>query len=70
MYVNMIPMMNVKELRNSLNFTQEDLARKLDVTIQTIRRWEKGQKRIHKAHQRRLDRLARKVQIAKDKEIR
>jgi len=54
--------MDVKVLRKQLGLTQQELAQKMDVDINTIRRWEKGQRRIHKVNQRRLERLARKVE--------
>lgn len=36
----------IKELRKKLSLTQEKLAQRLDVSVQTIRRWEsnKGKK--------------------------
>jgi len=54
-------MINVKELRRKLGLSQEQLARQLDVATFTIRRWEKGQGKIHPGNQRRLEQLAKKV---------
>lgn len=34
--------MNIKDLRKKYNLTQEDFARKIDVTVSAVNRWEKG----------------------------
>lgn len=34
--------MNIKELREQLQLTQEDLARKIGVVWSTVSRWERG----------------------------
>jgi DNA-binding transcriptional regulator YiaG len=33
---------NIKQLREKLDWSQESLARELSVSVNTIRRWEKG----------------------------
>lgn len=33
---------NIKQLREKLDWSQEGLARELSVSVNTIRRWEKG----------------------------
>ena len=33
---------NIKAIRRELGFTQEDLARKLGVTLSTVSKWEQG----------------------------
>lgn len=33
---------DIKELRAKYDYTQEDLARLLDVSIETVRKWEQG----------------------------
>lgn len=54
-------MINVKELRNRLGLTQEQFAKKLDVVPITIRRWEKGQGKMHLGNKKRLEQLAKQV---------
>jgi len=56
---------NVKELRKLLGLTQQELAEKMDVAIFTIRRWEKGEARIHRVNQKRLERLAKRMERLK-----
>ena len=53
----------LKELRAKMGWTQEDLARQLDVSLSTVQRWElKGAKPTRLAH-RELMKLFRKAGI-------
>jgi DNA-binding transcriptional regulator YiaG len=45
----------IKEVRNTLNLTQEQLARELDVTVSTINRWENGKCKPHRALVKQLE---------------
>ena len=57
-------MIDVKEIRTRLDLTQEELAREMSVTVLTIRRWEKENRKPHLIHRLRLKALAIKVGIA------
>lgn len=50
-------MMNIKEFRLRMGWTQEELAEKLDVTRMTVLRWENGDTIPSDLVQYRIDRL-------------
>lgn len=54
----------IKALRTACGLTQEDFARKLDVTVGTMNGWENGKHLPLKAQRRRLLRLAKGTRIA------
>lgn len=45
----------VKEVRNQLGLSQEDLARELGVSFATVNRWENGQSKPSKLAKAQLD---------------
>ncbi len=47
----------IKELRNKLDITQEELAMRLLVSVQTISKWERGKTSPHKNLLRDLERM-------------
>lgn len=49
---------DVAQLRDRLGYTQEELARALDVTVSTVNRWENGHSKPSKLAIRVLDALA------------
>lgn len=53
----------VKEIRNQLNISQEDLARELKVSFATVNRWENGKSSPSKMAKRLL------VDLCKEKKI-
>jgi len=52
---------DVKALRERLKLTQAELATKLGVWPQTIRRWESGESKPSQLAQRQLARLSKRV---------
>ena len=53
----------VKEIRKKQGWTQEDLARKLEVSLSTVQRWEKQGGNPTRLARRELQRLLQKVGI-------
>lgn len=53
----------VKEIRKKQGWTQEDLARKLEVSLSTVQRWEKQGGNPTRLARRELQRLLREVGI-------
>lgn len=53
----------VKELREKKGWTQEDLAREIDVSLSTVQRWEKKDGRPIRLARRELSRLFREAGI-------
>lgn len=53
----------ITQFRNRLGLSQKQLAQQLDVAILTIRRWEHGQERMHFGNKKRLEQLAKTVDI-------
>ena len=53
----------VKELRQKRGWTQEDLARQIEVTLSTIQRWEKQGGRPTRLARRELAKLFQEVKI-------
>ena len=51
----------IKELRDKLNLTQEQLAQKVGVTFSTINNWEKGTRNPHSFLFQRLLEMAKKA---------
>ena len=49
----------IKSLRRKMGLTQEDLARKIDVSLSTVQRWEKRQTRPTRLARRELKSLFR-----------
>jgi len=54
----------VRQLRNSLGFTQEEFARALAVTVSTVNRWENGHANPSRLAWRAIQALARKQGLA------
>ena len=53
----------VKEIRRKKGWTQEDLARKLEVSLSTVQRWEKQGGHPTRLARRELQRVLREVGI-------
>jgi len=53
----------VKEIRKKQGWTQEDLARKLEVSLSTVQRWEKQGGNPTRLARRELQRLLQEVGI-------
>lgn len=53
----------VKEIRRKKGWTQEDLARKLEVSLSTVQRWEKQGGQPTRLARRELQRVLREVGI-------
>ncbi len=53
----------VKELRKKKGWAQEDLARKIDVSLSTVQRWEGKGAKPARHSRRELDRLFREAGI-------
>ncbi len=51
----------LKKIRTALGWSQETLARELDVSARTIYRWEKGVSAMHTAFARQIRELAKKA---------
>jgi len=51
----------IRELRHKLGLSQEGLARKLGVSVLTVRRWEKGSFRPSPLAMARIEKLAQKI---------
>ena len=58
----------VKELRKKKDWTQEDLAREIGVTLSTIQRWEKQGGKPTRLPRRELTKLFREAGIGDKKE--
>ena len=54
----------VKEIRTKKGWTQEDLARKLEVSLSTVQRWEKQGGNPTRLARRELQRVLRELGIA------
>jgi len=54
---------NLKELRTKKKWTQEDLAREVNVSLSTVQRWEKRGGKPTRLARRELTRLFRRVGI-------
>ncbi len=54
----------IKELRKKRGWTQEDLARKIDVSLSTVQRWEKQGAKPTRLARRELARLFQKAGIS------
>ncbi|TET68575.1 MAG: XRE family transcriptional regulator [Dehalococcoidia bacterium] len=54
---------NLKELRTKKKWTQEDLAREVNVSLSTVQRWEKRGGEPTRLARRELKRLFRRVGI-------
>ena len=54
----------LKELRKKRGWTQEDLARKIDVSLSTVQRWEKQGAKPTRLARRELARLFQKAGIS------
>lgn len=48
----------VKEIRQSLNLTQEEFAHRIGVTVSTVNRWEKLKSKPHKVLMRTIENLS------------
>ena len=57
----------LKELRRTMGWTQEDLARKLLVSLSTVERWERGRPVGSLASRRALARLFRKAGTVRER---
>ncbi len=53
----------IKELRQLMGWTQEDLAREIGISLSTIQRWEKQGSKINRLTRRELERLFRKAGV-------
>jgi len=53
----------VKELRQLMGLTQEDLARKIVISLSTVQRWEKQGAKPNRLTRRELERLFRKAGV-------
>ncbi len=53
----------VKALRNKMDWSQEDLARCIDVSLSTIQRWETKGPKPNRLARRELEKLFRKAGI-------
>lgn len=50
--------LRVKEIRQTLNLTQEEFAHRIGVTVSTVNRWEKLKSKPHKIIMRTIEELA------------
>lgn len=55
----------VKALRNKMDWSQEDLARYINVSLSTIQRWETKGTKPHRLARRELEKLFRKADLNK-----
>ncbi len=53
----------VKALRNKMDWSQEDLARCIDVSLSTVQRWEMKGSKPNRLARRELEKLFRKAGI-------
>ena len=53
-------MRDIKELRTILHLTQKELAKKLDVHVLTVSRWERGIRKPQAKYERKLEQLLKK----------
>ena len=53
----------VKELRHKMNWTQEDLARSMYISLSTVQRWESKGAKPSRLASRELKKLFRKAKI-------
>ena len=51
--------MDIKELRKTLMLTQAEFAKKLDVNVATVSRWERGIKKPHPVYLRMMKRMTK-----------
>ncbi len=56
----------VRALRNKMDWSQEDLARYIDVSLSTVQRWEMKGSKPHRLARRELEKLFRKANINDD----
>ena len=54
---------NIKKLRHELGWTQEYLARQIDVSLATVQRWEASKTHPSRLAQKQLARLFRKANM-------
>jgi len=57
---------DIRNLRELLGMTQEELAREVGVSFSTVSRWETGRGEPSRLAQRQLDRLRKRVQKQED----
>lgn len=57
--------MEIKELRQILGLSQESFARKINVSLRTVIRWEQKITIPRKATMRKIDKLIRKISRGK-----
>ena len=53
--------MNVKELRESMGLTQQEMSEELGVTLRTLSRWETGESKPSRMAQRLIDRVTNRI---------
>jgi len=58
----------VKALREKRGWSQEDLAREIDVSLSTVQRWEKQGSKLTRLARRELKRLFKEAGIESEKE--
>ena len=58
----------VKALREKRGWSQEDLAREIDVSLSTVQRWEKKNSKTTRLARRELKRLFKEACISSDEE--
>ncbi len=56
----------IKELRKKRGWSQEDLAREIDVSLSTVQRWEKQGGKPTRLARRELQRIFREADISDD----
>ena len=57
---------SIKELRNKMLLTQEELAKKLDVSFASVNRWENGEHEPTMKVKRELMKLMKKYKIVEE----
>ena len=57
---------SIKELRNKMLLTQEELAKKLDVSFASVNRWENGEHEPTKKVKRELMKLMKKYKVVEE----
>lgn len=55
----------VRAVRNKMDWSQEDMARYINVSLSTVQRWEKKGSKPHRLARRELEKLFRKVDLNK-----